>query len=86
MSWLTDLQSRVTPWHQYASHVKVHGTSLKMDVVLSQKPIIWYPELLLKFIRGFNAVLGLSKLIVNLRSSGEALAFELKDRNWWQSE
>ena len=26
------LQSRVTPWHQYASHVKVRGTSLKMDV------------------------------------------------------
>ena len=28
------LQSRVTPWRQYASHVKVHGTLLKMDVFL----------------------------------------------------
>ena len=28
------LQSRVTPWHQYASHVQVRGTSLKMDVWL----------------------------------------------------
>ena len=27
------LQSRVTPWRQYASHVKVRGTSLKMDVI-----------------------------------------------------
>ena len=26
------LQSRVTPWRQYASHVKVRGTLLKMDV------------------------------------------------------
>ena len=26
------LQSRVTPWRQYASHVKVRGTSSKMDV------------------------------------------------------
>ena len=27
------LQSRVTPWHQYASHVKARGTLLKMDVM-----------------------------------------------------
>ena len=27
------LQSRVTPWRQYASHVKVRGTLSKMDVV-----------------------------------------------------
>ena len=27
------LQSRVTPWRQYAIHVKVRGTLLKMDVV-----------------------------------------------------
>ena len=27
------LQSRVTPWHQYASHVKVRGTLSKMDVI-----------------------------------------------------
>ena len=26
------LQSRVMPWHQCASHVKVRGISLKMDV------------------------------------------------------
>ena len=26
------LQSRVTPWRQFASHVKVRGTSAKMDV------------------------------------------------------
>ena len=26
------LQSRVTPWRQYASHVKVRGTLSKMDV------------------------------------------------------
>ena len=26
------LQSRVTPWRQYASHVKVGGTLSKMDV------------------------------------------------------
>ena len=26
------LQSRVTPWRQYASHVEVRGTSSKMDV------------------------------------------------------
>ena len=28
------LQSRVTPWRQYASHVKVRGTLSKMDVSL----------------------------------------------------
>ena len=27
------LQSRVTPWRQYASHVKVRGTLSKMDVM-----------------------------------------------------
>ena len=26
------LESRVTPWRQYASHVKVRGTLLKIDV------------------------------------------------------
>ena len=26
------LQSHVMPWHQYASHVKIHDTSSKMDV------------------------------------------------------
>ena len=26
------LRSRVTPWHQYESHVRVRGTLLKMDV------------------------------------------------------
>ena len=30
------LQSRVTLWRQYASHVKVRGTLSKMDVVASQ--------------------------------------------------
>ena len=28
------LQSRVTPWRQYASHVKVGGTLSKMDVLV----------------------------------------------------
>ena len=27
------LQSRVTPWRQYASHVKARGTSSKLDVI-----------------------------------------------------
>ena len=27
------LQSRVTPWRQYATHVKVRGTLSKMDVL-----------------------------------------------------
>ena len=31
------LQSRVTRWRQYASHVKVRGTLSKMDVVSDQK-------------------------------------------------
>ena len=56
------------------------------NISLSQKPITWFPALLFKFISGFNTVLGLSKLIVNLRRSGEALARELRDRNCWQSE
>ena len=30
-------QSHVTPWHQYTSHVKVHGTLSKMDVWLFQE-------------------------------------------------
>ena len=29
------LQSRVTPWRRYASHVKVRGTLSKMDVTIS---------------------------------------------------
>ena len=37
------------------------------NISSSQKPIIWFPELLFKFIRGLYTVLGLSKLIVNLR-------------------
>ena len=37
------------------------------NISLSQKPIIWFPELLLRFINGFDTVLGLSELIVNLR-------------------
>ena len=37
------------------------------NISLSQKPIIWFPELLFKFISGYNTVLGLSELIVNLR-------------------
>ena len=56
------------------------------SISLSQKPIIWFPELLFEFISGFDTVLGLSELIVNLRWSGEALACELRDRNCWQSE
>ena len=56
------------------------------NVSLSQKPIRWFLELLFKFIRGFNAALGLPALIVNLRCSGEALAYELRDRNCSQSE
>ena len=28
------LQLRVTPWRQYASHVKVRGTLSKMDVLV----------------------------------------------------
>ena len=28
------LQSRVTPWRQYTSHVKVRGTLSKIDVIL----------------------------------------------------
>ena len=39
----------------------------KCNINLSQKPIIWFLELLFKFIRDFNAALGLSELIVNLR-------------------
>ena len=31
------LQSRVTSWRQYASHVKVRGTLSKMDVSLEKK-------------------------------------------------
>ena len=56
------------------------------NINLSQKPIIWFLELLSKFTRGFNAALGLSELTVNLRWSGQALASELRDRNCWQSE
>ena len=37
------------------------------NIILSQKLIKWFLELLFKFIRGFNAALGLSELIVNLR-------------------
>ena len=37
------------------------------DISLSQKPVIWFPELLVKSISGFNMVFGLSELIVNLR-------------------
>ena len=37
------------------------------DISPSQKPIIWFLVLLFKFIRGFNAALILSELIVNLR-------------------
>ena len=33
------LQSRVTPWGQYASHVKVRGTLSKMDV--QETPLIF---------------------------------------------
>ena len=33
------LQSRVTPWRQYASHVKVRGTLSKMDV--QETPLIF---------------------------------------------
>ena len=51
------------------------------DISLSQKPKMWFPELLFKFISSFNTGKGLSKLIVNLRWSGEALACELRDRN-----
>ena len=32
------LQSRVTPWRQYASHVKVRGTLSKMDVIIKAVP------------------------------------------------
>ena len=56
------------------------------NISLTQKPMIWFPELLFKFISGFNKVLGLSELIVNLRRSGEALACELRNRNCWQNE
>ena len=44
-------------------------TSESKTVILveSQKPIIWFAKLLLKFISGFNIILGLSELIVNLR-------------------
>ena len=52
------------------------------NISLSQKPTISSPELLFKFIKGCNAVLRPSELIVNLRLSGEALACELRDRNW----
>ena len=31
------LQSRVTPWRQYANHVKVRGTLSKMDVTVLKK-------------------------------------------------
>ena len=31
------LQSHAMPWHQYARHMQVHGTSLKMDVWLAFK-------------------------------------------------
>ena len=48
-------------------------------VSLSQKPIIWFPELLFKFFSSFNMVLELSELTVNLAS-------ELSDWNYWQSE
>ena len=58
----------------------------KCNVSLSQKPIIWFLELLFKFIRGFNAALGLSKLIVNLGCSGKALSSQLRNRNCCQSE
>ena len=53
------------------------------DISSSQKPIIWFPELLFKFISGFDMVLGLSELIVNFRGSGEALhvACEWRDQN-----
>ena len=37
------------------------------NISLSQKPIIWFPELLFELIRGFNAALGHLELIVNLR-------------------
>ena len=36
-------------------------------ISLSQKPIIWFQELLFKFIDGFNTVSELPELIVNLR-------------------
>ena len=36
------------------------------NISLSQKPIIWFLEFLFKFVRGFNAALGLSELTVNL--------------------
>ena len=34
------------------------------NISLSKRPIIWFPELLSKLIRGFNAALLLSELIV----------------------
>ena len=37
------------------------------DISVSQKPIIWFPEVWLKFISGFNTVLGLSELLINFR-------------------
>ena len=54
------------------------------NISLSQNLLMWFSELLFKFIRGFNAVLRLSELIVNLRSSREALACELRDQNWYK--
>ena len=34
------LQSHVTPWRQYASHVKLHGTLSKMDVLQSNNEVL----------------------------------------------
>ena len=37
------------------------------NISLSQKPVIWFPELLFKFISDFDTVLRLSELTVNLK-------------------
>ena len=37
------------------------------NISFSQKPIMWFPDLLFKFIHGFNTIVGPSELIVNLR-------------------
>ena len=56
------------------------------NISFNQKPIIWFPELLFKFINGLNTILWPSELIVNLRWSGESLACDLRERNCCQSE
>ena len=67
------LQSRVTPWHQYASHVKVRGMLLKMDVyfMVTYMKHYSYPQtigydviVLVHYFQGYGSKLSVFKFLV----------------------